>query len=91
MFYAIGMLAYDLLIGFRVLCMDGASQTMRARSLIRHLMATPLKLVRHAHRLKARLLCPLNWLRWWRLFIAGMFPKRPRGRPAKRSGGRPEG
>jgi hypothetical protein len=47
--------------------------------------------VRHAHRLKARLLCPLNRLRWWRLFIAGMFPKRPRGRPPKRSGGRPEG
>ena len=83
MFYAIGTLAYDLLIAFRVLCLDEASQGMRARSLIRHLMATPLKLVRHAHRVKARLLCPLNWLRWWQLFIAGTFPKRPRGRPAK--------
>jgi hypothetical protein len=90
MFYAIGMLAYDLLVAFRVLCMDGASQEMRARSLIRHLMTTPLKLVRHAHRTRARLLCPLNWLRWWQLFIRDMFPTRKRGRQPK-SGVPPSG
>jgi len=38
-------------------------------------MATPLNPVRHAHRVKAGLPCPHNWLRWWWLFIAGTFPK----------------
>jgi len=72
--------------------MDGASQGMRARSLIRHLVSVPLKLVKHAHRTKARLLCPLNWLRWWQMFIRDMMPKRRRGRPPRHgTGGKPDG
>lgn len=82
-FYALGMLAYNLMKAFQVLHMESEAQTMRVRSLIRHFVSVPLKIARHAHRVGVRLMVPLNWLRWWSLFIKKVLPKRPRGRPAK--------
>lgn len=91
MWYALGMLAFDLMTAFQILHLPDDAQAMRTRSLIRYLVTVPVKLVRHAHRLKAILLVPLNWLRWWKQFVRELFPKRPRGRPPKHRSAPPDG
>lgn len=80
-FYTLGVLAFNLLQAFRVLQMGEGEQGMRARSIVRQILSVPVKLVRHANRVKARLLVPPSWLRWWELFLKKMMPKRPQGRP----------
>lgn len=80
-FYALATLAYNLMQAFRVLYLADAEQGMRVRSLIRHIISVPVKLVRHANRLKARLIPPPAWLRWWELFLKKVLPKRSPGRP----------
>jgi hypothetical protein len=87
MFYALGMLAYNLMQAFQVLHMDDEHQNMRVRSLMRHLVTVPLKVVQHARRISARVLVPVNWVRWWTLFIRKVLPRRPRGRPASGESG----
>jgi hypothetical protein len=91
MFYTLGMLAYNLLRAFAVLRLNKEDRPLRARSLIRRVISVPVRIARHAHRIKVRVFCPLNWLRWWREYFADVFPRRPRGRPFKRRAHPPPG
>jgi len=81
MFYAIGMLAYNILVTLKILDLPDDAQTWRIHTLIRYLLTVPVTLSTHARYEMARICIPAGWLRWWRLFIDQFVPKRKPGRP----------
>jgi hypothetical protein len=80
-FYAIAMLAYNVLISFKLLDLPDDAQSWRIRSLIRYLLTVPVSVSTHARYEVARVCVPAGWLRWWRLFVERWVPKRKPGRP----------
>jgi hypothetical protein len=80
-FYAIAMLAYNLLISLKVLDLPDAAQSWRIQTIIRHLLTLPVTVSAHARYEVARICIPAGWLRWWRLFVDQWIPKRQSGRP----------
>lgn len=81
MFYAIGMLAYNLLVTLKILDLPDEAQSWRIHSLIRYLLTVPVTVSTHARYETARICIPAGWLRWWRLYIDRWIPKRKPGRP----------
>ncbi len=80
-FYAIAMLAYNVLISLKVLDLSDEAQSWRIESVIRHLLTVPVSVSAHARYQVARICVPAGWLRWWRLFVEKWVPKRKVGRP----------
>jgi hypothetical protein len=80
-FYAIAMLAYNLLISLKVLDLTDEVQSWRIQTMIRHLLTLPVTVSTHARYDVARICIPAGWLRWWRLFVDRWVPKRKSGRP----------
>jgi hypothetical protein len=81
-FYAIAMLAYNILVSLKVLDLPDDAQSWRIQSLIRYLLTVPVSVSTHARYQVARICIPAGWLRWWRLFVDQWLPKRKAGRPA---------
>jgi hypothetical protein len=81
-FYAITMLAYNLLVGLKLLEMPDEDQGMRVRSIIRYLLTVPVKISRHARFVTATICVAAGWLKWWRLYLDRWVPKRKPGRPS---------
>jgi hypothetical protein len=84
-FYAIGMLAYNVLITLKVLDLPDDAQSWRIQTLIRYLLTVPVTVSSHARYEVARICIPAGWLRWWRLFVDQWVPKRKPGRPVVES------
>jgi hypothetical protein len=80
-FYAIGMLAYNVLITLKLLDLPDDAQSWRIQSIIRYLLTVPVTVSTHARYEVARICIPAGWLRWWRLFVEQWVPKRKPGRP----------
>ena len=80
-FYALGMLAHNVLISLRVLDLPDEAQSWRLTSIIRHLLTVPVSVSMHARYTVARICVPSGWMRWWRLFLDRWLPKRKAGRP----------
>ena len=80
-FYALGMLAHNVLVSLRVLDLPDEAQTWRLTSIIRHLLTVPVTVSTHARYTVARICVPTGWMRWWRLFLDQWLPKRKVGRP----------
>ena len=80
-FYAIGMLAHNVLVSLRMLELPDEAQTWRLTSIIRHLLTVPVTVSTHARYTVARICVPTGWMRWWRLFLDQWLPKRKVGRP----------
>ena len=80
-FYAIAMLAYNILISLKLLDLPDDAQSWRIQTLIRYLLTVPVSLSTHARYEVARICVPAGWLRWWRLFVDKWVPKRKPGRP----------
>jgi len=80
-FYAIGMLAHNVLISLRVLDLPDPAQGWRVKTIIRHLLTVPVSVSTHARYTVARICVPSGWMRWWRLFLDRWLPKRKAGRP----------
>jgi hypothetical protein len=80
-FYALGMLAHNVLISLRVLDLPDAAQSWRLTTIIRHLLTVPVTVSTHARYTVAHIRVPAGWTRWWRLFLAQWLPKRKVGRP----------
>ncbi len=78
-FYALAMLAYNILTALKVLELPDHAQSWRVRSIIRHLLTIPATSVAHANRRVLKLCIPAGWLKWWRLFLAKFVPRRKRG------------
>ena len=79
-FYAIAMLAYNVLISLKMLELPDDAQGWRIRTTIRHLLTVPVSVSTHARYEVARICIPAGWLRWWRLFVEQWIPKRKPGR-----------
>lgn len=79
MFYAIGVLAYNVLIALRVLDLPEDSQGWRPRTIIRNLLTVPVKVGMHARYRRATICVPAGWMRWWRVFLQDHGPKRTHG------------
>jgi len=80
-FYAIGMLAHNVLISLRVLDLPDEAQGWRVKTIIRHLLTVPVTVSTHARYTVAHICVPAGWMRWWRLFLDRWLPKRKAGRP----------
>jgi hypothetical protein len=80
-FYAIAMLAYNLLISLKVLDLPDEAQSWRIQTIIRYLLTLPVSVSRHARYEVAHICVPAGWLRWWRLFVDQWLPRRKPGRP----------
>lgn len=80
-FYAIAMLAYNILTSLKVLDLPDDAQGWRIRTIIRYLLTVPVSVSTHARYDVARICIPAGWLRWWRLFVDQWVPKRKPGRP----------
>lgn len=78
-FYAIAALAYNILTALKVLELEDEQQTWRVRTIIRHLLTVPATVVCHANRRKLRICLPAGMMRWWRLFLTRLVPRRKRG------------
>lgn len=78
-FYALATLAYNLLTALKVLELDDEHQSWRVRSLIRYLLTVPAAQITHANRRQLRICVPAGLMRWWRLFLARLVPRRKRG------------
>lgn len=80
-FYALGMLAYNILVTLKILDLPDEAQSWRIQTLIRYLLTVPVTVSTHARYEVARICIPAGWLRWWRLFVEQWVPKRKPGRP----------
>jgi hypothetical protein len=79
MYYALGILAYNLLAALRVLDLPDDAQSWRLRAMIRNLLIVPVKVSTHARKVRATICVPAGWMRWWRVFLQDHGPKRPHG------------
>ncbi len=79
MFYALGVLAYNLMIAFRVLELPDYAQGWRAKTIIRNMLVVPVKVSTHARRRLATVCVPAGWMRLWRVFLEEHGPKRTHG------------
>jgi hypothetical protein len=77
------MLAYNLLVGLKLLEMPDEDQGMRVRSIIRYLLTVPVTVSRHARYVTATICVAAGWMKWWRVFLAQWLPKRKPGRPGR--------
>jgi len=82
-FYAIGILAYNLLTAFKILKLGDTEQGWQVRTIIRQMLTLPVKVSRHARTSTATICIPAGWLRWWRIFVDHCLPKRKPGRPSQ--------
>ena len=82
-FYAVAMLAYNVLISLKLLDLPEDAQGWHIQTIIRHLLTVPVTVSTHARYEVARICIPAGWLRWWRLFVDQWVPKRKPGRPGK--------
>ncbi len=80
-FYAIAMLAYNVLISLKLMDLPDEAQSWRIQTIIRHLLTLPVTVSTHARFKVARICIPAGWMRWWRLFVDQWVPKRKAGRP----------
>jgi hypothetical protein len=80
-FYALAVLAYNVLTALRVMELPDDAQSWRVRTLIRHRLTVPVTVSRHARYHRAKIGVPAGWLRWWRLYFERWIPKRRIGRP----------
>lgn len=79
MFYALGILAYNLMIALRTLDLPDDAQGWRPRTMIRHLLTVPVKVSTHARKTRATICVPAGWMRWWKVFLDDHGPKRTHG------------
>jgi hypothetical protein len=82
MFYAIGALAYNLMIAVKLLCLPEECQGWQLKTLMRQIVRLPAVLVAHARRLIARVEVPGAWLVWWTRWEDRWWPQAQAGRPA---------
>jgi len=82
-FYAMGILAYNVLTAIKILELEDGQQAWRVRSMIRHLLTVPVTIGTHARYTIALIRVPAWLLRIWRMFLHQWIPKRKPGRPSR--------
>jgi hypothetical protein len=72
-YYAVAALAYNLLIGLKLLHLPEDRQQCRLKTLIREMMILPGRFIHHARRMVARIYVAPQWLEWWRVAYQQMM------------------
>ena len=81
MFYAIGALAYNLLVAVKLLHLPDDCQGWRVKTLFHKIMLMPARLVQHARVMVARVMVPSERLAWWVQTMSRLWPQPRVGRP----------
>lgn len=81
MFYALGMVAYNLLQALKLLELPDDCQGWRLKTLLAKLVLLPVRLGRRSRQTVARLLVPAAWLAWWQDLLGRLWPHWGVGRP----------
>ena len=74
-YYALAMLAYNVLQALKLIWLPATEQSRRVRTLIHRLLLIPVRIQRHGRHLTARFYVPVHGLRWWRTFFREMLPR----------------
>jgi hypothetical protein len=86
-FYAIAMLAYNLLISLKVLDLPDDAQSWRIQTIIRHLLTLPVTVSTHARYDVARLCIPAGWLAAVVALVCGPVDSQTQERPSRHGSG----
>jgi hypothetical protein len=81
-FYALAMIAYNLLMAIKVLELPDDCQGWRLQTLLKQMVYLPTRLMNRSRQVWARLMVPAHWLEWWRKLLERMWPRPGPGRPA---------
>lgn len=81
MFYALAMVAYNLLQAIKLLELPDDCQSWRLKTLLAKLVLLPVRLARRSRQTGARLLVPAAWLAWWQDLLGRLWPHWGVGRP----------
>jgi len=81
MFYALAMLAYNLLQAIKLLELPDDCQGWRLKTLLAKLLVLPVRMGRRSRQAVARLLVPAAWLAWWQQLVERLWPRWSVGRP----------
>ena len=81
MFYALGMVAYNLLQAIKLLELPDDCQGWRLKTLLAKLVLLPVRMGRRSRQAVARLLVPAAWLVWWQQLMERLWPQWGVGRP----------
>ena len=81
MFYAIGALAYNLLVAVKLLHLPDDCQGWQVKTLFHKIMLMPARLVKHARVMVARIMVPAERLAWWVQTMSRLWPQPRVGRP----------
>ena len=81
LFYALGMVAYNLLQAIKLLELPDDCQGWRLKTLLAKLVLLPVRLGRRSRQTVARLLVPAAWLAWWQELVGRLWPQWGVGRP----------
>jgi len=84
-FYALAMLAYNLLMAIKVLELPDDCQGWRLKTMLKQMVYLPTRLMNRSRQVWARLLVPADWLEWWRKLLERMWPRPGPGRPLLRA------
>jgi hypothetical protein len=74
-YYALAMLAYDVLQALKLIWFPPLLQGARVRTLLRHLLMVPVEIKRHARAMIACFYAPAHSIAWWRRFLGDFLPR----------------
>ena len=72
-YYALAMLAYNVLQALKLIWLPATEQSRRVRTLVHRLLLIPVHIQRHARQLTARFYVPVHGLTWWQSFFREML------------------
>jgi len=81
MFYALGSLAYNLLVALKLLHLPDDCQGWQVKTLFHKIMLMPARLVQHARLIVARIMVAPERLAWWVQTLSRLWPQPKCGRP----------
>ncbi len=74
-YYALAMLAYNVLQALKLVWLPASEQSRRVRTLVHRLLLIPVRIQRHARQLAARFYVPVHGQAWWSTFLREMLPR----------------
>jgi hypothetical protein len=80
-FYALAMIAYNLLMAIKVLELPDDCQGWRLKTLLKQMIYLPTRLMHRSRQVWARMMVPAGWLEWWRKLMERLWPRPGPGRP----------
>jgi hypothetical protein len=81
-YYLLGTLAYNLMVGIKLLDLNDECQGWQLKTLMKKLVFLPGRLSQRSRQWVARVLVPGAWLNWWQRWAQQVWPGYGPGRPS---------